>query len=65
MNIEKLKEAWNNLKSELFKKVSVLTKDHIFFRVGRKGEMVEGLQLISLKNKEQLIMIFDEIRPQR
>lgn len=62
MNREKLKEEWNKQKSKLLKKFTVLTEEDLSFREGRKEEMLERLQLILGKNKEELIMIFDEIK---
>ncbi len=62
MNREKLKEEWNKQKTKLLKKFSVLTEEDLSFREGRKEEMLERLQLILGKNKEELIMVFDEIK---
>lgn len=61
MNREKLMEEWKKTKSKLLKKFSVLTEDDLFFREGQKDDMLERLQLILGKNKEELIMIFDSI----
>jgi len=61
MNREQLKEEWKILKAKLLKKFSVLTEDDLFFREGQKDDMLERLQLILGKNKEELIMIFDAI----
>ncbi|WP_229238933.1 hypothetical protein [Emticicia sp. C21] len=61
MNREQLKEEWKVQKSKLLKKFSVLTEDDLFFREGHKDEMLERLQLILGKNKEELIMVFDAI----
>lgn len=61
MNRETIKAEWNTLKTKLLKKFSVLTEEDLFFREGHKDEMLERLQLILGKNKEELIMIFDAI----
>lgn len=61
MNRETIKAEWNTLKAKLLKKFSVLTEEDLFFREGHKDEMLERLQLILGKNKEELIMIFDAI----
>ncbi len=61
MNREKIMEEWNKQKSRLLKKFSVLTEDDLFFREGKKDDMLERLQLILGKNKEELIMIFDSV----
>lgn len=61
MNREQLKEEWRVQKSKLLKKFSVLTEEDLFFREGQKDEMLERLQLILGKNKEELIMVFDAI----
>lgn len=65
MNREQLKEEWRIQKSKLLKKFSVLTEDDLFFREGQKDQMLERLQLILGKNKEELIMVFDAISPKR
>lgn len=65
MNREQLKEEWKIQKSKLLKKFSVLTEDDLFFREGQKDQMLERLQLILGKNKEELIMVFDAINPKR
>jgi hypothetical protein len=61
MNREQIKEEWKVLKTKLLKKFSVLTEDDLFFREGHKEEMLERLQLILGKNKEELIMVFDAL----
>ena len=61
MNREKIIEEWKKTKSKLLKKFSVLTEDDLFFREGQKDAMLERLQFILGKNKEELIMIFDSI----
>ena len=61
MNREQIKEEWKVQKSKLLKKFSVLTEEDLFFREGQKEEMLERLQLILGKNKEELIMVFDAI----
>ncbi|HEY1056613.1 MAG TPA: hypothetical protein VGE24_15810, partial [Emticicia sp.] len=61
MDREQLKEEWRIQKAKLLKKFSVLTEDDLFFREGQKDDMLERLQLILGKNKEELIMVFDSI----
>lgn len=63
MNREQLKEEWKIQKAKLLKKFSVLTEEDLFFREGQKDEMLERLQLILGKNKEELRMVFDAISP--
>jgi hypothetical protein len=65
MNREQMMEEWKVMKAKLLKKFSVLTEDDLFYREGRKDEMLERLQLILCKNREELIMIFDAISPKR
>lgn len=65
MNREQLKEEWKIQKAKLLKKFSVLTEEDLFFREGYKDEMLERLQLILGKNKEELRMVFDAINPKK
>jgi hypothetical protein len=62
MNREEIREEWNKQKAKLLKRFSVLTEDDLFFREGRKDEMLERLQLILVKNKDELNSLFEELK---